>query len=72
MNLEEQYPLLYTCKKTGKEYRVKRVTTQDYVVVDPETLEKTFLTQSKLRTRFESNRSVGRERSRKFNMRVVA
>lgn len=44
----DEYRLIYFHKVTGKEYRGKMVTRHDYVLIDPETLEKEAISRSRL------------------------
>lgn len=50
------YPLIYICKTTGKQFRGKKSCTTDTVLVDPETFEKERLTAWECRKRFRSGK----------------
>lgn len=51
--MEEEFRLIYRHKESGKEFRAKRVIKDHYVLLDPETNEKTRISKWKLDKEYE-------------------
>jgi hypothetical protein len=66
MDREKEYNLIYVCKETGREFRVKRITKNDYKILDLSTGEATAISSSRLRKFYIADKGNAKRQRRAF------